>query len=192
MVGVLGFAIATGLMFQKFARPTAMVRFSEPLVVTVREGRPVLMMRIGNTRGNEIIEASLRLTMLLPEVTTDGHSMRRLHDCKLMRTNTPMFVMTWMVVHEIDEDSPMWGQTPASLAENNALWIVTLTGIDATFSQTVHARHLYRAENVRFGQRFSDVISFSEEGRATIDYTRFDETTADPADLDVLALLPGH
>ncbi|MBL4685445.1 MAG: hypothetical protein JKY37_12695 [Nannocystaceae bacterium] len=189
MVGVLGFAIATGLMFQKFSRATAMVRFSESIVLTVRDGKPVLMLRLGNVRGNEIIEASLRLTMLKPEVTAEGHSMRRLYDCDLMRTHTPIFVMTWAVVHEIDASSPMYGMTPELLAEQDALFIVTMTGIDATFSETVYARKMYYSESVRWAQRFEDVVSFNEEGRGVIDYTRFDATVADPAEYDVRALL---
>ncbi|MEM6992613.1 MAG: ion channel [Myxococcota bacterium] len=189
MVGVLGFAIATGLMFQKFSRPKAMVLFSEPLVLTVREGKPVLMLRLGNARGNEIIEASLRVTMLKPEVTAEGHRMRRLYDLDLMRTHTPMFVMTWVVVHEIDENSPMFGETADKLEAEDAIFIVTMTGIDATFSETVYARKIYYSEAIRWGERFEDVVSFTDEGQAVIDYNRFDATVADPADLDVRAMV---
>ncbi len=189
MVGVLGFAIATGLMFQKFSRPKAMVLFSEPMVVSVRDGKPVLMFRLGNARGNEIIEASMRLTMLKPEVTSEGHTMRRLYDCDLMRTHTPIFVMTWAVIHEIDENSPMYGETQAALEEQNVLFIVTMTGIDATFSETVYARKIYYADSVRWGEHFEDVVSFQDDGRGQIDYTRFDMTTADPADPDVRAMV---
>ena len=150
MTGILGFAIATGLMFQKFSRPRARVRFSGPMVVSVRERKPVLMFRLGNARGNEIIEASLGLTMLKTEVTSEGHRMRRLFDCKLLRTTTPMFTMTWVVIHEIDEDSPLHGMTPEEIVADDPIFIVTMTGIDATFSQTVHARKLYYAEDLRY------------------------------------------
>lgn len=189
MVGVLGFAIVTGLMFQKFSRPNAMVVFSDSMVVSVRDGKPALMFRLGNTRGNEIIEASIRLTMLKPEVTSDGHRMRRLYDCTLMRTHTPLFAMTWTVVHEIDSASPMAGQTPETLDADDAIFIVTMTGIDATFSATVYARRVYYAEHVRWGERFADVVTFTDEGRARIDYTRFHSTDADPADAGVMAML---
>lgn len=187
--GVLGFAIATGLMFQKFARPKALVRFAKPLIVTVRNGKPVMMMRIGNARGNEIIEASMRLTMLKPEVTAEGHRMRRLFDCELLRSQTPMFVMTWMAIHEIDEDSPMFAASRESLEEMDAIYIATLTGIDATFSETIYARHMYYWEDIRWGERFVDVVSFNDEGRAVIDYGVFDQTEADPKHIDALGLL---
>ena len=189
MVGLLGFAIATGLMFQKFARARAMVQFSDCVVISVRNGKPVLMLRLGNARGNEIIEANLRLTMLKPEVSEEGHRMRRLHDCDLIRSHTPIFILSWLVVHEIDENSPLWGETAESLIEQNALFIVTMTGIDATFSATVHARKIYSPDTVRIGERFVDVIA-TEAGRpTTIDYNRFDETEPDPVGVDAVALM---
>jgi len=187
--GVLGFAIATGLMFQKFSRPRALVRFAETMIVTVRDGKPALMLRLGNARGNEIIEASMRLTVLKPEVSSEGHKMRRLFDCELLRAQTPIFVMTWAAIHEIDADSPLFGASPQSLEEMDAAFIVTLTGIDATFSETVYARHIYYWEDVRWAERFADVVSFTDEGQAVIDYNVFDKTEPDPDHVDVLSLL---
>ncbi len=181
-VGLLGMAMASGLMFSKFARPTARVLFSAKVIVTTRNGKPCLVMRMANGRGNEIVEATLRVSVLKPEVTAEGEKMRRFHDLILARSQTPLFTLTWMVIHEINETSPLFGETEASLREMNVRIIVTLTGIDSTFAQTVHARTSYFAEDIVWGGRFVDVTSQLPDGRLQVDYTKLNEVVIDPRD----------
>lgn len=176
MAGLIGTAIATGLVFTKFAQPRAKVLFSNHMVVQRRNAKPVLSFRLGNARGNEIIEASLRVSVLMPEVTLEGEHMRRLVDLQLLRSTTPMFAMTWTVVHEIDEQSPLHGRDAASFHADGLRFIVSFTGIDATFSQTVHARHIYDHGDVRWGHRFVDIVDNAEDGRLRVDYQRFHDT----------------
>lgn len=183
MVGLLGTAIATGLVFAKFARPKAKVMFSQSMVVYHRNGRPVLVFRVGNARGNEIIEASLRISALVPEVSAEGERMVRLIDLELLRSSTPMFAMTWSVFHVIDEGSPLHGYDEERLREDGVRFIVSFTGIDGTFSQTVHARHIYFDGDVLWWRRFVDIVSENEDGRLRIDYRRFHDTI--PVDSDV-------
>lgn len=181
-VGLLGMAMASGLMFSKFARPTARVLFSSKVIVTTRNGKPCLVMRIANGRGNEIVEATLRVSVLKPEVTAEGEKMRRFHDLVLTRSQTPLFTLTWMVIHEINEVSPLFGETEASLREMSVRMIVTLTGIDSTFAQTVHARTSYFAEDFVWGGRFVDVTSQLPDGRLQVDYSKFNDVVVDPKD----------
>jgi inward rectifier potassium channel len=181
-VGLLGMAMASGLMFSKFARPTARVLFSTKVIITTRNGKPCLVMRMANGRGNEIVEATLRVSILKPEVTAEGEKMRRFHDLVLARSQTPLFTLTWMVIHEINEASPLFGETEASLREMSVRMIVTLTGIDSTFAQTVHARTSYFAEDFVWGGRFVDVTSQLPDGRLQVDYTKFNDVVVDPKD----------
>ena len=176
MTGLLGTAIATGLMFAKFSRPRAKVLFTDNILVNQRNGKPALVFRVGNARGNELIEASLRVATLVPEVTAEGEKMRRLVDLPLLRSTTPMFAMTWTVIHEIDEDSPLHGRSRESFADDGVRFIVSMTGIDATFSQMVHARHIYVADDLKWGHRFVDIVDYTEDGRLRIDYLRFHDT----------------
>jgi inward rectifier potassium channel len=147
-------------------------------VVQRRNGKPVISFRVGNARGNEIIEASLRVSALVPEVTTEGESLRRLIDLPLLRSTTPMFAMTWTVIHPLDETSPLHGHDHASLDRDQIRFIVSFTGIDATFSQTVHARHIYLHTDIRWGHRFVDIVDNTDDGRLRIDYRRFHDTVA--------------
>ena len=177
MLGLLGTAIATGLIFAKFSRPRAKVLFSDTLLIKTRNGEPALVFRVGNARGNEIIEASLRLAVLVPEVTLEGDRMRRLVDLPLVRSRTPLFAMTWSVIHEIDENSPLHGRDAKSCEEDDLRFIVSMTGIDGTFSQTVHARHIYLHDDIRWKHRFVDIVDNTDSGRLRIDYMRFHDTT---------------
>lgn len=181
-IGLLGMAMASGLMFSKFARPTARVIFSSKVIISTRNGKPCLVLRMANGRGNEIVEATLRISALKPEVTAEGERMRRFHDLVLTRSQTPLFTLTWMVIHIIDEQSPLFGETEASLQAMNIRFIVTLTGIDSTFAQTVHARTSYFADDVVWGGRFVDVTSQLPDGRLQVDYTKFNDVVLDPKD----------
>lgn len=177
-VGLLGVAMATGLMFARFSRPTARVLLSQTAVITPYNGVPTLMFRTANKRGNQILEARLWVTLIRDEVTAEGYPMRRIYDMKLTRNHSPFFVLTWTGMHPLDEDSPLYGETPESLAQSNAEILVSLTGIDETVAQTVHARHMYAVRNIYWNYRFADIFSTTSDGRRIIDYTRFHDVVA--------------
>src|SRR5277367_6731665 len=163
--GLVTVAMGTGLMFAKFSRPTARVLFSDKMIIAPRNGEPTLMVRMANERANDIIEASFRVAVLKAEVTAEGERMRRVHDVKLTRGDTPIFTLTFLASHPIDQESPLHGLTPESMAAGEVRFIVTLTGIDATFASTIHARHVYNAEDVVWNARFADVISAMPSGQ---------------------------
>jgi inward rectifier potassium channel len=178
--GMLGVALATGLIFAKVSRPVASVLFSDSLVVTQMHGEPVLSFRVGNARGNDIADATLTMTVVKRELSPEGHHLRRLHDLQLVRARNPLFVLTWTVMHRIDERSPLYGCDWEDLSKDVFSFIVTMTGHDSTYAQTVYARHTYRPQDVRVGHRFVDVISQLEDGRLMIDYDHFHGTEPDP------------
>ncbi len=173
LAGLVGVAMGTALMFARFSRPTAKVLFSRVAVVTPINGVPTLIFRAANERRNQILEAIVAVSLLRNETTLERDAMRRFYDLTLVRSQTRNFSLTWTVMHQIDESSPLYGATPESLAEAETDIIVTLTGIDETVSQTVHARHYYMTEEILFDQRFVDIFSTKADGRRMIDYTRF-------------------
>lgn len=179
LVGILGVAVGTGIIFTKFARTRAGVMFSDKIVINVRNEKPCLMLRVANARGNEVVEAEIRVSILLTETTMEGVSMRRVVDLELLRNNSPVFSLSWTVMHVIDESSPLHGMSLQELADERAIVIVTLTGIDNTFSETVHARKIFLSEDVSLGERFVDVIDFEGE-QLRIDLRAFHETEPDP------------
>ena len=183
-VSILGVAVATGLMFAKASQPQASVLFSEPMVVTEFEGKPTLMFRAGNARGNEVVEASVHMSVLCDHVTEEGHHIRKMHDLELVRDRSPFFTLSWQVMHVIDDDSPLAGVDWEDPEADIQLFAVTMRAHDVTYSQATFARHIYMPFDVRPGHRFVDVISETEEGQMVIDFTDFHETVPDDSGAD--------
>jgi len=107
------------------------------------------------------------------ETTAEGEFVRRFYDLELARWRNPIFALSWTAIHRITEDSPLWGATPAELASADANVIVSVVGFDETFSQTIHARHIYRREDIVWHARFLDVLMRAPDGRRWVDYRRF-------------------
>jgi len=172
--GVVTFAIATGIAFAKFSRPTARVLFSRVAVVRPWEGgAPALQLRMGNLRGNRIIEARIRVTLARTE-WLDGEFLRRFYDLPLTRSTAIFFALSWTATHLLDADSPLYGKTADDLQRDESEIIVSLLGIDENFAQTVHARYSYVADEIIWNARFADVLHTDPAtGRRGIDYARF-------------------
>ncbi|MBE9033970.1 ion channel [aff. Roholtiella sp. LEGE 12411] len=173
MAGLVGIAVMTGLAFARFSRPTARVLFSHVAVITPHEGVPTLMFRAANERRNQILEAQMRVYLMRDEVTVEGQFMRRFHDLKLLRSQTPSFMLSWSAMHPIDEYSPLYGMTPESLIQTKTTLVISLSGIDETVAQVVHARHHYSANDILWNYRFVDIIHYTDEGHRYIDYNEF-------------------
>jgi len=172
VVGLLGFAIVTGIMFARFARPTARVLFSRVAVVAPRDGIPSLMFRMANARGNGIVEAEVHVVLARDERTIEGERVRRFYDLPLTRTRNVLFALSWTVIHQIRPGSPLEGSTDASLHEEDAAIIVSMVGLDETSAQTVNARYIYAAEHVVWNARFADILSWNG-GNRELSYDRF-------------------
>lgn len=177
LLGVLGVAMATGLMFARFSRPTARVLFSRVAVIIPQNGIPTLMFRAANQRRNQIVEAQLRVRLARDEISTEGDFMRRFYDLKLVRSQNPLFSLSWTAMHQIDEHSPLYGATPESLAESETELLVSLNGLDETVSQTVHARHTFAATEILWNMRFIDILRWTASGERYIDYSNFHNVT---------------
>lgn len=174
---ILSVALITGLAFARFSRPTTRVLFSHVAVITPYNGVPTLMFRTANQRRNQILEAEINLYFLQDEISTEGDSMRHLYNLTLLRPRTPSFTLTWTVMHPIDEASPLYGATAESLEQTKATLIVTLTGIDDTVAQALHARHTYGAVDILWDHKFIDLFHQTPDGHRYIDYTHFHDVT---------------
>jgi inward rectifier potassium channel len=172
MVAVLALPLLTGLTIVKFARPHARVTFSNNAVITNYDGVPTLMFRLANLRASQIFEAHINLTLLRRETTLEGHTIRRLVTLDPVRATQPMFILSWTVMHRIDETSPLYGVNWLNLPADELDLLAVMTGLDATTSATVYARHLYTSAEILPGVMFNDIILTDSAGRLTIDYRR--------------------
>lgn len=192
VVGMLATATATGLIFSKFATPTARIAFSRNLILRKYDGVPTLFMRLANERASFIVEARVQITFLRDEVSLEGEHMRRFHDLALARDASPIFAMGWTVMHPIDENSPLHGVTPEQLEEVDGAFLVSVSGIDETLSQTIHARHFYAHADVVWNARFADMISRLPDGKRAIDFAKLHEYEPLAEDAPELVVLQGE
>jgi len=171
--GLLNIAITTGLVFARVSKPTARVLFSRVAIVTQFDGVQTLMFRAANQRGNQVLEAQVTVNMARQVTTVEGHTMRAFVDLQVVRARSPLFLLSWTIMHRLDETSPLYGQTPESMKAEGADIIVVLSGVDETFAQRIHARHVYSADQILWDKQFVDILSLTPEGRRSIDYRKF-------------------
>ena len=169
--GLLALALATGMIFARFSRPTAKILFSQSAIVAPYRGITAFEFRIANARKNQIIELGAKV--LFSRVENQGKAERQFHELALERRKVTFFPLSWTIVHPIDEQSPLHGLTEKDLHRDNAEFLVLLTGIDETFSQTVHARSSYRADEIVWNAKFTNIFNRPEgNDRLGIDVSR--------------------
>lgn len=176
LTGMLTLAIVTGLTFAKFARPSSRVLFTDRAVIAPRDGALYLMFRMANARHNTVAEASLKVLLLTDIVTEEGERTRVPVAIPLVRDTNAFFRISWTAMHRIDEKSPFFGPDAIErLREKSSLLLLSLSGLDETMGQTVHARHAYRLDEIVVNARFADIISVEPDDTRVIDYSRFHE-----------------
>jgi inward rectifier potassium channel len=174
--GIFSMSLMTGLIFARFSRPNARLLFADHPVISSHDGKPTLMVRFANERHNIIGNATARLWLLKNVVSMEGRPLRRFYELPLVRNEHPALALSWTLYHVLDEESPLYGLNPDDLDASKVSLIVVVSGYDVVAAQTVHARRSYDHSDIRFGQRYADIIGTSEDGRIRIDYGRFHET----------------
>ncbi|MDB4948645.1 MAG: channel, inward rectifier [Gemmatimonadetes bacterium] len=173
LVGLLVFALATGVVFSRFSRPVARIIFSRDAVVAPYRGVTAFQFRMVNGRSNQIIEMRAKLTM--NRLRPDGSGAREFHELALERDHVPLLPMSWTLVHPIDPTSPLYGVTDEGLRQSDAEFFILLTGIDETFAQAVHARSSYKPDEVVWGARFTSILHTTQGGMMAINVGRIHE-----------------
>ena len=173
--GLLGLALATGLLFSRFARPTARVAFSRNAIIAPHDGVPSLLFRMANRRANQIVEAQVTLTLSRQEVTAEGETYRNFYDLKLERGRSPLFALSWTVVHPIDSASPFHGMGPDELRKMEVEILVSLTGLDDTFSQSISTRFSYSFDDIVWNATFNDMLSRNPDGNVSVDLSQLSQ-----------------
>jgi inward rectifier potassium channel len=174
--GIFSMSLMTGLIFARFSRPNARLLFADHPVISNHEGKPTLMVRLANERHNIIGNATARLWLLKNVVSMEGRLLRRFYELPLVRNEHPALALSWTLYHVLSEESPLYGLSADDLEASKVSLVVVVSGYDVVAAQTVHARKSYDHSDIRFGQRYADILDTSEDGRIKIDYGRFHET----------------
>jgi inward rectifier potassium channel len=175
LVGLLGFAIVTGLLFARFSRPTARMLLSRHAVIAPYKDISALEFRVANARKNELIEVSAKVLFSRFE-EYEGTRTRRFYPLQLERSGVVFLPLIWTVVHPIDATSPMYGETQESMRASQTEFLVLLSGFDETFSTTVHTRTSYVLDEVLCGHRFVNAFlsGNTDSNKVAVDMKRFD------------------
>jgi len=175
LVGLLGLALATGLLYGRFSRPVARLMFSKNAIIAPFKDEKAFQFRLANKmRNSQITDMTCRVTVALFE-TENGVKMRRFRPLELELKNIIFFPMTWTINHPINEDSPLWGMTLADMVEADVEFLVSLTGFDDTFSQTVNSRYSYTHEELIYGAKFISVFSTNSKGQTSQDLRKISD-----------------
>ncbi len=163
MIGLMGFALATGLLYGRVSRPSARIGFSNKMVIAPYQDGTSLQFRIVNLRTNNLMELEAKVMLMVVE-GSPGNLKRDYKVLKLERPSVYFFPLTWTIVHPIDEHSPLHGKTAADLERLEAEILILIKGFDDTFSQTVHARYSYRYDEIVWGARYAPAFDVDEHG----------------------------
>lgn len=162
LLNIVGVALATGVMFARFSRPSARIIYSRNAVVAPYRGRTALEFRIANARSSQLIDVQVQAILTKIEPTPNGSTARKFYELPLERQRVVFFPLSWTVVHPIDADSPMWGLTQTDLISADAELLVLLIATDETLSQTVHSRSSYQADEIVWGAKFANMFLRNE------------------------------
>ncbi len=175
MIGLLSFALATGLLYGRFSRPQAKLIYSDHAIVAPYKEISGLMFRTANMRRNQLLEVEVDVTMAWFEKDAPNRSFTRL---KLERNKINLFPSSWTIVHPIDEESPLFGLTENDIQELKIELIVMLKAFDDTFSQTIYSRTSYENSEIKIGRKFIPMFSTLENGKTLMDLRMIDAMEA--------------
>ena len=176
LVGVLTFALATGLLYGRFSRPTARIHFSRTAIISRRpDGTPCLQFRIANQRNNILIDLQARVLLKTVDPTTNDQTYALL---PLERSAISFFPLSWTIVHDITPESPLHGLLSANYERLDVEIIIQLKGYDDTFAQDVHARNSYTHDEIEWHRRFIRAYEVGDDGIAVVDLDQLHVTEA--------------
>jgi inward rectifier potassium channel len=180
VIGLTLVALATGLVFAKFSRSTARILFTSEAVISPVNGVPTLAFRVGNQRGNEIVDVQIRVVLVRTEHPLEGGTFYRMLDLKLQRERALTLSRSFNVLHPIDASSPLFGRTPESFHDEESELQVMVLGLDDVTMQPVHAGHRYFDHQIIWGARHIDLLSEAPDGDMVVDLRHFDHWVPTP------------
>ncbi|MES2277343.1 MAG: ion channel [Bacteroidota bacterium] len=172
MMGLLAFALATGLLYGRFSRPSAKISYSKNILVAPYRGDGRgLMFRLANLRKNILISLSVEVIFSYNE-EVDGKTVRRFFPLELERSNVSILTVSWTIVHALDENSPLRDMTLDELKRTEAGFSVMMKAFDDTFSQTVHSRAAYYSSDIVWDAKFKPTFDRDDDGTIVLDLSK--------------------
>ncbi len=175
LVGMLSQALVTGMLFARFSRPTAKIKFSEVAVIGPYRDQKGFMFRLVNERLNQLFEVEAKI-LFARFVDENGNKVRRFDLLNLERNRVSLMPLAWTVVHPIDENSPLRNLSEQDLIASETEFLILLSATDETFSQSIYARSSYKPQEVIWNAKFANIYNNEEAAsKISIDVKRLSE-----------------
>lgn len=166
-VGLLSFAMATGLLYGRFSKPRARLLYSKNMLVSPYQEGKALMFRLANAKDSSMINVKASMMFSVIEVE-NGEQKRKFYSLDLEIDRISLLASSWTVVHSINENSPFWHMKKEDVINNNIEVFIQVEGYDETYSQHVYARTSYKKDEIIFNARFLKILGRDERtGKAT-------------------------
>ncbi len=169
LCGLIFTAIITGLIFARFSKPRPQILFADQAVVARHNGKPTLMVRIANGRDALLVGAAARLVVLRRTVSSEGRWYRQAFELNLASDKLAVFLLTWTLMHEIDESSPLHDLKPEDFTAGAVTLILTVEARDRTAGTDMFDVKSYGAGQILPGMSYQDAISYDGDGRTHAD-----------------------
>ncbi|MES2567454.1 MAG: ion channel [Bacteroidota bacterium] len=160
MLGLMGFALVTGLLYGRFSKPKADIQYSNNAVIAPYLDHMGFMFRIANKKQNELIETECKLALAINNLETKK---RDFHFLELERNQINFLPFTWTVVHPIDDKSPLAGLAERDFEERDAEFVILIKSITDTYFQTVYSRMSYKPNEIIWNVKFAPMKQSREK-----------------------------
>ncbi|MEO8148944.1 MAG: ion channel [Bacteroidia bacterium] len=167
LVGLLFFAVATGLMYGRFSRPVAKFSFSENMIVAPYKDITALQYRVANRLSHQLIDVEAQISFsIIQEI--NGNRVRKFYFLPLELSKVAFFPTSWTINHPIDIKSPLWGLSEDDLTAGEAEFLLLMKAYDENFSQMVNIRSSYTHREVIWGAKWQSMLGEPEDGKVVL------------------------
>lgn len=175
LIGLLSFSFITGLLYGRFSKPKARVRFSEHVIVRDFEDERALMFRVMNRRANLMIEPELDVVINITDQDDTGAFTRQFYKLDLQRSKVMYLPTMWVLVHKIDQSSPLYKYSNQQLKKLDVELYILLKYYEEAFNQNLYQTHSYDFSQLKIDYKFGPSYTFDEEGYTTVDHESFQD-----------------
>lgn len=176
LLGITSYAFMTGLTFARFTRPKAELLFAAHPIVTLHDGKPTLVTRVANTRHNHLSDVTVKFWVSANDVVNGKALSRRSLRAPLLRDDSPLLILSWLIYHVIDEHSPLFGLTEEDFEARDVSLSYSISGHDQNYAQQVHAQHFYHHSDIRWQHAYVDTVYETAKGKVEVDFSKFHDT----------------
>ncbi len=167
LTGLLSLALAAGLFYGRFSKPTAYLKFSDNAIIAPYKDITAFMIRLAPFKNTTLTDAEAKLTLGMI-VEENGKSVNKFFPLELEFAKANALTLNWTIVHPITEDSPLYGFTNEDFENTHGEFLVFIKAFDDMFSNTVVARSSYTFKEIVYGAKFVPMYHRNEDGSVTI------------------------